>query len=71
MAGVIQGHCFHWGAPQGLSASSGVIGECPGCRRVHPESLGSLGCALGVAGFIEVMPLGSSGSSWVAGFIEV
>ena len=27
-------------------------GVCPGRRQVHPESLGSQGCALGIVGFI-------------------
>ena len=46
-------------------------------RRVHPGSLGELGCALGVVVFIRVRlvhwgaPWGWSGSSGVAGFIGV
>ena len=49
----------------------------PGGRRDHPESLGSLGWALGVVGFIrgrrvhQGAPRGSSGSPGVAGFTGV
>ena len=51
-----RGHWVHQGAPCVSSGSSGVaafIGVCPGGRRVHPMSLGSLGSALGVVGFIR------------------
>ena len=62
----------HWGAPwdsSGSSAVGGLIGMRPGCRRVRPGSLGSLGCALWVVGFIRVncgAPWGSSCSFAVA-----
>ena len=47
------------------------------CRWVHPGSLGSLGFAMGVVGFIGgfwvqwCSPCGSLGSSWVVGFTRV
>ena len=59
----------------GLSGSSVIawfIGVRPGIRLVHPGSLGSLGCVLGIFGFIRIdwgAFEGSSGSSGVAGFI--
>ena len=46
-------------------------------RRVHPESQGSLRCLLGFDGFVRGRwvhrgtPRGSSGFSWVAGFIRM
>ena len=52
-------------------------GVRPGGPRVHPVSLGSLGCALGVGGLIGGRwvhlgaPWCSSGSSGVAGFTGV
>ena len=48
----------HCGSLFGLSCPSGVAGLFelrPGCRRVHPGSLGSWGCALGVVRFIRVL----------------
>ena len=38
--------------------------ECISGRRVHPVSFGSLGCVLGVVGFIRVRWV-ISGSTWV------
>ena len=67
-----------WGAPLGSSGSSGVarlIGVRPVCCRVYLKSLGSVGCALGVVGFIPSrwVDMGaqwrSSVSSRVVGFI--
>ena len=52
-AGFIQGCWVHWGAPGGSSGSSGVIVVRTGDRRVILVSLGSLGCALWVVGFIR------------------
>ena len=49
---VVRGSWFHAGAPWRLLGSFGVVGFTqvrPRCRRVHSESLGSLGCALGIA----------------------
>ena len=61
----------------GSSGVAGFIGLRPGGRRDHPDTLGSLGCVLGVIGFI----LGSwvhwsaswesSGSSGTVGLIGV
>ena len=68
---------IHRGAPFGSSGSAGDTGFIrvrPVGRRVLPGSLRSLGCALGVFGFIQghwVPPWVSSGSSGVAGFIVV
>ena len=64
----------------GSLGSSWVAGVCPECRWVHPGSLGSLGCVLWVIGLLWgrcvlwgerswSSPCGSSGSSWVPGFI--
>ena len=59
-----------WGS-SGSSVVAGLIGERPGCPGVH---LCSLGCDMGVVGFIRVhwgAPWGSLGSYTVAGFIDV
>ena len=50
----VRGRWVHWGTPWG--------------RRVHPGQLGSLGCALGVVGFIRgrsVCALGVIRGRWV------
>ena len=55
--GVIGGGWIHAGSPWGTLCSSGVVGLTlflHWCRWVHPGSLGSLGFALGVFGFIRV-----------------
>ena len=74
------GRWVHWGAPLGWSDTSAVAGivwlRCGG-RRVHPESLGSLGYALGFLRFIQggwvhqVEPWWSSDTSGAAEFIRV
>ena len=62
------------------TGSAGVVGFIrvrTSARRVHSGWLGSLGCALGVVGFIRgcrvhwVAPWGSSGSSAFVAFIGV
>ena len=61
VVGFIRGHWVHKDSPWRQSGSSGVAGFTgirTGCRRFHPGSLGSLGCALGA---IVVHP-GSLGS---------
>ena len=54
----IRCHWVHRGAPWESFGSSGVAGFTgvrPVCRRFHPGSLGSLGCAQGIVGFIWVV----------------
>ena len=52
VVGFILGRLVHWGAPWGLSGSSGIAGFI-GVRRDHQGSLLSLGCALVVVGYIR------------------
>ena len=68
VVGFILGRSVHLGAPWGSLCSSGVVGFTPvrpGCRCVHPWSLGSLGCALLVVGFIRGGTQVCPGGSWV------
>ena len=71
VAGFIGG--APWRSP-GPSRVDGFIVVRPGYLWVHRPLLGSLGCALGVVGFIRdyfSAHCGSSSSSMVAGFIDV
>ena len=85
IVGIIHGRLVHYGAPWRSLGSSGYVSltrERPGgrlahaCRWVHPRSLGTLGCALRVVGFIwgRVLMgarLGSMGSSGIVVFTRV
>ena len=51
-----EGHWVHLGAHWGSLVSSSVVGftrVCPGVLWVHPGLLVSLGCSLGIDGFIR------------------
>ena len=52
--GYILVRCVHSCAPMGSLGSSGVAGFTLVHSRCHPGWLGSLGCTLGVVGFIRV-----------------
>ena len=56
VVGIIRGRWVHSGAPSGSVGSSRCVEftrVLPSGRWVHPESLGSLGLAMGVLGFIR------------------
>ena len=67
---IIGDRLVNWGTPLGSLGSSwviGFIGVRPGGRQIHP---GSLGCSLGIVGFIRCRWV-HFGSSGIAGFIEM
>ena len=56
VVGFVRGHWVHWGAPLWSSGSfvvDNLIEVHRGGHQVYPGSLDSLGCALGVVGFIR------------------
>ena len=55
VVGIFRDRCVHWGAlwwSSGSSGFAGFIGFRPGCRRVHPGSLGLLWFTQGVVWLI-------------------
>ena len=73
VVGYIRCHWLHRGASSESFGSSGVAGFTgvrSVCRRFHPGSLGSLGCAQGIVGFIWVVVF-TCVRPWGVGIIRV